>query len=488
MRSRLASSLAAAFFALAALPVAAQDDAEPQPASHGVAEPAPDPGPWNRFGTRWVTFQPTGAIALDFVRYTQDDTSIVQVGDLTVFEVPEVRAIRAGVLGTLNFEKPWLFYIAGAYRGFGRGFDREKDSAWGLFDLSLTIPIPKLGRVTLGKAKEPFSMERIMGGGVQPGIERAMGTDALTAARNAGIQFKNSFANDRMTWASGVFNDWLFNEERLESASTQVIGRLTGLPMDQPGGAGLLHLGLAGRYSNVKPGVLRFENSPEVFSSPLFVDTEEFSAEGMTHINLEAYYQKGPFWLGTEQIYTFVRSPENGDPLFRSVFAQATWVLNGASRPYRRQAGIFGALRPRKTVTDRGAGLFEVGARYSMVDLEDGEIRGGEMSRLNGIANWYLTGGVLASFNYGLVRLDRKQRRGRLHERLSAPGLPDLLMDWPCPWPARFVPDSGAEDLCSNAALKDSQFQAVPACLRRNFSPLEALVSWVGGSELSRRG
>jgi phosphate-selective porin OprO/OprP len=375
----------------------------------------PDPVPWSRFDTRWVTVQPTGALALDFVRYGQDAASRDHVGDLTAFEVPEVRALRAGLLGKINFDRPWLFYVAGAYRGFGRGFDRDKDAAWGLFDLSLTIPIPKLGRVTVGRTKEPFSMERIMGGGVQPGIERAMGTDALTPARNAGVQFRNSFANDRMTWAAGVFNDWLFNEERLESGSTQLIGRMTGLPIDRPDGAGLLHLGVAGRYSNVKPGSLRFENTPEVFSSPLFVDTEEFPAEAMTHVGLEAYYQKGPLWLGAEHISARVSSPEYGDPRFSSLFVQASWIVNGESRPYVRSAGIFGVLRPRTVVSQRGAGLVELGARYSMVDLEDGQVRGGEMSRFTGIANWYLTRGALASFNYGLVRLERNQKDSYTH-------------------------------------------------------------------------
>jgi hypothetical protein len=43
-----------------------------------------------------------------------------------------------------------------------------------------------------------------------------------------------------------------------------------------------------------------------------------------------------------------------------------------------------------------------------MVDLEDGSISGGEMSRLTGVFNWYLSGTALTSFNYGLVRLDRE--------------------------------------------------------------------------------
>lgn len=36
--------------------------------------------------------------------------------------------------------------------------------------------------------------------------------------------------------------------------AAQFVGRLTGLPLDQPDGPGLLHLVLAARYSNVNAG------------------------------------------------------------------------------------------------------------------------------------------------------------------------------------------------------------------------------------------
>jgi phosphate-selective porin len=369
-------------------------------------QPPPAPRPWNRLESKWVNAQAGGGIALDFVRYHQYDSSLQQVGDLTEFERPEIRALRLGVAGTFNFTKPWLWYVAGAYRGFDRGFDQSTQDAWALFDLSLTVPIEKLGSVTVGKTKEPFSMERLMGGGVMPATERSMGIDALTSARNIGIQLGNHFAGKRMTWRGGVFNDWLFTEESFSASAIQYIGRLTGLPLNQPEGIGLLHLGISGRYSASNPRMIRFKNSPEVFE-PVFVDTGDFSAEDMTNTNLEVYYQKGPFWLATEYLYANIRSPANGDPSFRAFFVQPTWVLNGETRPYMGEVGIFGTMRPEKNVTDGGAGLFEVGARYSMVDLEDGSISGGEMSRLTGIFNWYLSSGALTSFNYGLVRLDR---------------------------------------------------------------------------------
>lgn len=393
----------------------AQDEpreAEAEPKTPQQSEPkdtqsTPAPRPWNRLESKWVNAQVGGAIALDFVRYHQYDSSLQQVGDLTEFERPNIRALRLGVAGTFNFTKPWLWSIAGAYRGFDRGFDQSTQDAWALFDLSLSVPIEKLGTVIIGKAKEPFSMERLMGGGVMPALERSMGIDALTSARNVGVQIGNHFAGKRMTWRGGVFNDWLFTEEPFSTSATQYIGRLTGLPLDQPQGLGLLHLGISGRYSASNPRMIRFKNSPEVFQ-PVFVDTDDFSAEEMSNANLEAYYQKGPFWLASEYLYARIRSPANGDPSFRAFFVQPTWIINGESRPYSGEVGIFGRLRPEKRVTAGGTGLFEIGARYSMVDLEDGSIRGGEMSRLSGIFNWYLSESTLTSFNYGLIRLDRE--------------------------------------------------------------------------------
>jgi len=362
--------------------------------------------PWNVFETRWISGRLFGGLALDTVRHIQEEGSEEQLGDLTEYEKPEVRVARLGLAGTLNFSRPWVYYISGAYLGFGRGFDRQTDDSWSLFDLRLEIPLGKVGRLTVGKFKEPFSMERLMGGGVMPGIERAMGTDALTPARNVGVQLGNSVANNRMTWAAGVFNDWAFTGESFDRAANQLIGRLTGLVMDQPDGSGLLHLGLSGRYSDVKPGFLKFSTTPEVFQFPTVLDTGEFEAETMTHGLIEAYYQRGRLWLGGEAFRTWIGSTAAGDPTFESAWLQASWILNGGSRPYIRERGIFGVLQPERNVTDGGLGLFEIGARVSTVDLDDGRVHGGESARLTGICNWYLTGQALLAFNYGLIRLE----------------------------------------------------------------------------------
>jgi len=381
-------------------------DPEQDVISTEAAPEAPPPRRWNAFESRWISGLFFGGMALDAVRYAQNPASREQLGDLTEYEVPVIRVMRLGLAGTFNFKRPWRWYVSGAYRGFDQGFDRSEDDAWSLFDLWVEAPLGSIGWLTVGKFKEPLSMERLMGGGFMPGIERAMGTDALTPSRNVGVQLGNHFANARMTWTAGVFNDWAFTGESFDRAASQVIGRVTGLPMNSPDGPGLLHLGVSGRYSDVKPGVLRFKTTPEVFSFPTVLDTGEFPARSMTHGLFEAYYQKGPLWLGGEYLVTRVDSPEYGDPVFRSTWVQASWILNGDSRPYSPKRGVFGVLSPKRSVSNGGRGLFEVGVRYSALDLEDGAVRGGEASRLTGVFNWYLTGRSLLAFNYGLIRLD----------------------------------------------------------------------------------
>ena len=373
---------------LCPIPASAGESA-PWPAGGGpddIGGPAGEepPRPWNAFETSWINGLFFGGMALDFVRYAQNPASREQLGDLTDYEVPEIRVMRLGLAGTFNFSRPWRWYVSGAYRGFDQGFDRSEDETWSLFDLWVEAPLGRLGWLTVGKFKEPLSMERLMGGGFMPGIERAMGTDALTPSRNVGVQLGGHLAHARMTWAAGVFNDWAFTGESFGRAASQV--------RFQPA---LLR----------KPGVLRFKTTPEVFSFPTVLDTREFPAESMTHGLLEAYYQKGSLWLGSELLFTSVDSPESGDPVFRSAWVQASWVLNGSSRPYSPERGLFGVLRPAKGVSRGGRGLFEIGVRYSALDLDDGAVRGGESSRLTGIFNWYLTARSLLAFNYGLIRL-----------------------------------------------------------------------------------
>ena len=108
------------------VPTAAAEEPSSQPAeATAKGRVAASNRPWNAFETRWVSGRLFGGLALDTVRYIQEEGSEEQLGDLTDYEKPEVRVARLGLAGTINFSKPWGYYISGAYLGFGRGFDLD---------------------------------------------------------------------------------------------------------------------------------------------------------------------------------------------------------------------------------------------------------------------------------------------------------------------------------------------------------------------------
>ncbi len=162
---------------------------------------------FNKFETGPVSGLFTGALAVDRQRWlSQDEGSVAQVGDLTEFDGGEIRALRFGLVGTLNFKTPWVYVIAGATNAFDKGFDRETVDDFTWFDYRLDIPLFDKATLSIGKQKEPISMERATGMVFLPFQERFAAADAMMPGRNHGIVVNGTGFNQRMTWAGGVFN------------------------------------------------------------------------------------------------------------------------------------------------------------------------------------------------------------------------------------------------------------------------------------------
>jgi len=86
---------------------------------------------------------------------SQDDNSENQVGDLSDFEGGEIRVLRAGVVGTLNFKRPWRYTIFAGSNTFDKGFDVDTSDEFAVFDYRLDIPLPADLMLSVGKQKEP---------------------------------------------------------------------------------------------------------------------------------------------------------------------------------------------------------------------------------------------------------------------------------------------------------------------------------------------
>jgi phosphate-selective porin OprO/OprP len=362
---------------------------------------------WNRWETKYVDGIFVAGVVLDRQSWrSQDSDSEFQVGNLDLFDGGEIRGFRLGAVGTLNFKKPWVYTLFGATNAFDKGFELEQQEDFTMFDYRLDIPVFKNVNLSVGNQKEPISMERVMSLAQLPLQERTSVSDAFLPSRNFGMVMSGTALNQRMTWAGGVFNNWLNSRGSIGDNPTATVGRVTWLPWVSEDESNLLHLGLGVRHSTVDLGV-QASTEPEFNKSPIYVDTGLIDANDSLAINLEASWRKGPFWVAAEYIDSAVDSPTFGDLDFSGYHVSGSWVLTGEMRSYNKKSGIVGPIPISKTVYQGGKGAWELGARWSSIDLTDGLVDGGEMDILSLGVNWWLTPVFNVNMNYRFITLDR---------------------------------------------------------------------------------
>jgi phosphate-selective porin OprO/OprP len=372
-----------------------------------------DTSKWNRWSGRDVSGIFLAAMALDRQRWlSQDDESEQQVGDLKEYDGGDIRAFRLGLAGTLNFKKPWFYQVVIATHAFDRGYDAKTTDDFTWLDYRLDIPLSKQLALSVGKQKEPISMERLLLGTQLPLAERPAVLDAMFRVRNVGLTLSGRGSGGRMTWAAGVYNDWFDASQSLDESSTDFAGRVTGLAWVNENETHLLHLGFGARYTEAKEGI-RYGARAEFGQSPVFVDTGALDADGAVTYDLELSWRGGPYWIGAELVRGVVSSPELGDLTFGGYHVTGSWILTREMRAYNRHNGTFGPVPVSRSVYQGGKGTWEVTARYSSIDLSDGAVQGGQMGIFSLGLNWWLTPTFGTNFNYRHIVLDRYGIRGR---------------------------------------------------------------------------
>ncbi len=369
-----------------------------------------DSSKWNQWATKNTTGIFLGAVVLDRMDWpSQDDASEQQVGDLSDFEGGEIRALRFGVVGTLNyFKRPWVYSIFGATHAFDKGFESQDFDDFTWFDYRVDMPVSDNMTLSVGKQREPMSMERTMSMVQLPMQERSTVSDAFMPSRNLGIVLSGRALDERVTWAGGLFNNFIDSGESISDTATAFVGRTTWLPFVSDDDSNLVHLGFGMRHSNGKQGV-RYFSTPEFNKAPIFVDTGRsvvsgvIDADSIDTYNLEASWRKGPFWLATELVSVDVDSPSFGDLDFSGYHITGSWIVSGEMRDYNRKSGILGPIPVAKDVNQGGWGALELSTRWSSIDLKDRSIDGGRLDILSFGVNWWLTPVFNVNLNYRFI-------------------------------------------------------------------------------------
>lgn len=373
-----------------------------------------DPSKFNRFDTKAVSGLVAGAVVLDRQHWIdQNSASAAQVGELKEFDGGEIRGFRVGGVGTINFDKPWVWTLFGATHAFDKGFDVTNDDEFTFFDVRLDIPAFEKAGFSIGKQKEPISMERIMSMAHLPMQERSAAADALLPSRNVGLVMSGSVLNDRVALAGGAFNSWLDKDQpnSFSDNATNYVARATWVPWENESKSTLLHLGVAYRYSDAEQGAI-VRTEPEFNQSADFISSEFFDADELNYYQAEASLRSGAFWLHGEWLQTNVDAPAMDDPTIEGYHVMASWALTGEMRDYNKRVGIFKRLPIARTVHQNGWGAWELGVRYSALDANDGLLEAGDMDIWSAGINWWLTPYFNINLNYRYITLDKDGLEG----------------------------------------------------------------------------
>jgi phosphate-selective porin OprO and OprP len=346
--------------------------------------------------SRWFTLRLGLVPIFDYTWFTQDQASVGQVGlQENDFDIRSARIMARGKIFASSKHAP-RYLVAFEYRGF----DSDPGQTWNFTDVSLTLPLGKVGDLTVGKTKEPFAYEMVGDAANLPQVERLM--SPFFVSRNIGLRLDRNLAGQRMTAALGLYNDWLTTDPTWESSGTTVAGRVTGLVFMDASGRRFLHLGGTFRHNGADDGTIRLKGRPESNVTDNYVDTGSLPASHADQYGLEALWNEGPVSLTAEYDESHVDTLETADPQFSGYYVTGSWVLTGEHRPYDRRVGYARRVLPRGRW-----GAVELVARYGIADLTDKAVDGGCLTKWYAGVNWWANRRIRVSAGYGRATLDR---------------------------------------------------------------------------------
>jgi len=322
--------------------------------------------------------------------------------DMAWFEVDEVLDDEEDPLDeAVEFRRARLYFSGTVYDAVE--FKAQYDLAGGdadMKDVYIGIKHVGPGKIRIGHFKEPFSLEEITSSKYITLMERSL-ANTFSPGRNVGIGYLGDAMDERITYGIGVFREADDFGDFSGGSDYNVTARVTGLPLYQDKGEKLVHVGAAYSHKKIPGDELRYRARPEAHLSTRFVNTDHFDAEEADLIGVEAAAVYGPLSVQGEYIMADVKSAAAGAPGFSGYYVEASYFLTGEHRRYKASEGAFSRTKPNQNLmADGGIGAWQLTARYSSIDLNDGTIEGGEVDDVTIGVNWYLNPNTRIMLNY----------------------------------------------------------------------------------------
>lgn len=351
-----------------------------------------------------------GQIMVDHAHFFQDsnlDKNYVLLENKSRTEITSARLYFSGDVYQ-NVEFKFQIEFAGEKIDF-------KDVYIGITD------IPAIGNFRIGHLHEPFRLSTLTSGKYITFMERGANSH-FSGGRNTGAVIFNDFFDKRFSAQMGIFrNPNNSSLDALHHDGYALTGRISALPIRNNDKTRLLHLGAA--YSFRKPESMEYK----VAISPGSRLAEKYLQTGIIqdvdHIglaNFETAYIHGPFSLQSEYLAAAIHTTV-GLHHFSNYYAELSYFLTGESKHYKSSYEGFGRVKPKKDFRgkENGFGAWEIAAKYSQTDLDDGIIMGGQQQQVAFGINWYLNPVTRFMFNYAHASIENKGNLDLVQARLQ---------------------------------------------------------------------
>ncbi|MFH1039414.1 MAG: porin [PVC group bacterium] len=324
-------------------------------------------------------------------------------------ESSEVRRARIFLKGTI-YEN--IFYKTQIDFADTAGTYYIHDMFVGMMD------IPYVGAILIGHAARAFGLNPVPDENWLTFMEWAP-PFGFSIGQLLGVAAGNSFIDDHLTYAVQVGKTAGIHCSEI-GQSYNLNLRFTGTPWYEDGGRAMLHQGLSYTYRGSSDQT-RYASGPSFSEQvPFFIDTGIMDTDQVNGMAYEAAWCQGPLKLQGEY-YGFWADQKDGpsDTFFQGWYTMACWYLSG-EYPGAQYVTSYGGFdircHPRHdfSIKEGTWGAFEVAARYSWMDLNDDNIRGGILNQATLGFNWYLNPNFRWMWNY-------------VHSRVNGIGAADIL-------------------------------------------------------------
>lgn len=267
--------------------------------------------------------------------------------------------------------------------------------------------------VQAGQFKQPNGLEELSAAKHNDFMSQAMVTNTFTVGRRLGVAYSYGHPYDR---TSGSADEGVFERHGNWGITASYFGRELTRNLAHGSGYGLrgtwalfnaekriLHFGLSYVNHDTPADTWRLRARPNADLTPVrLVDTGSMTdTDRVSTLGAESFWVYGPFKLQAEYMATSVDRMEAQDFSGTGGYLSGVWNVTGQTWAYK------GGEPATQVGNATGAGMWQVGLRYDVLDLDDDAVTGGGMETWTAGVNWYWRKNFKFVLNYVQVDSER---------------------------------------------------------------------------------